>query len=55
MSEASGSGSAQQRFSGARSVARKLALQALYRWQLNDCPWPGSWAPVRRSRRASPP
>jgi N utilization substance protein B len=25
--------------SGARSVARKLALQALYRWQLNDCPW----------------
>ena len=24
---------------GARSVARKLALQALYRWQLNDCPW----------------
>ena len=28
-----------QQFSGARSVARKLALQALYRWQLNDCPW----------------
>jgi transcription antitermination protein NusB len=26
-------------FSGARTVARKLALQALYRWQLNDCPW----------------
>ena len=26
-------------FSGARSVARKLALQALYRWQLNACPW----------------
>jgi N utilization substance protein B len=23
----------------ARSVARKLALQALYRWQLNDSPW----------------
>jgi N utilization substance protein B len=22
-----------------RSVARKLALQALYRWQLNDAPW----------------
>jgi len=22
-----------------RSVARKLALQALYRWQLNDGPW----------------
>jgi len=30
---------APQHFSGARSVARKLALQALYRWQLNDCPW----------------
>jgi transcription antitermination protein NusB len=26
-------------FSGNRSVARKLALQALYRWQLNACPW----------------
>jgi N utilization substance protein B len=26
-------------FSGARSVSRKLALQALYRWQLNDAPW----------------
>jgi transcription antitermination protein NusB len=25
--------------SGARTVARRLALQALYRWQLNDCPW----------------
>jgi transcription termination factor NusB len=25
--------------SGQRSVARKLAMQALYRWQLNDCPW----------------
>jgi len=25
--------------SGARSLARKLALQALYRWQLNDSPW----------------
>ena len=25
--------------SGARHVARKLALQALYRWQLNLCPW----------------
>jgi N utilization substance protein B len=25
--------------SGARHIARKLALQALYRWQLNDCPW----------------
>ena len=26
-------------FSGTRSVARKLALQALYRWQLNAGPW----------------
>ncbi len=25
--------------SGARSLARKLAVQALYRWQLNDSPW----------------
>src|SRR5580704_2932728 len=25
--------------SGTRSVARKLALQALYRWQLNAAPW----------------
>lgn len=26
-------------FSSQRSVARKLALQALYRWQLNEGPW----------------
>ena len=26
-------------YSGMRSVARKLALQALYRWQLNEGPW----------------
>lgn len=25
--------------SGARSVARRLAMQALYRWQLNRTPW----------------
>jgi N utilization substance protein B len=25
--------------SSQRSVARKLAMQALYRWQLNDGPW----------------
>ena len=25
--------------SNARAVARRLALQALYRWQLNACPW----------------
>jgi len=24
---------------GARSLARKLAMQALYRWQMNDAPW----------------
>jgi len=28
-----------ERNSGARMVARKLALQALYRWQLNACEW----------------
>jgi N utilization substance protein B len=28
-----------ERNSGARTVARKLALQALYRWQLNSCEW----------------
>lgn len=25
--------------SGARSLARKLAMQALYRWQMNEAPW----------------
>jgi transcription antitermination protein NusB len=25
--------------SNARALARRLALQALYGWQLNDCPW----------------
>lgn len=25
--------------SGARSVARKLVMQALYRWQVNESPW----------------
>lgn len=25
--------------SSARALARRLALQALYRWQLNRCPW----------------
>src|SRR5207245_5470061 len=32
-------GAAVSEASGARTVARKLALQALYRWQLNACPW----------------
>jgi N utilization substance protein B len=30
---------AMQPGSARRSVARKLALQALYRWQMNACPW----------------
>jgi N utilization substance protein B len=30
---------ANQHFAATRSVARKLALQALYRWQLNSGPW----------------
>ncbi len=33
------SGGAAREYSGARTVARKLALQALYRWQLNEAPW----------------
>jgi transcription antitermination protein NusB len=39
VSRASPRARAAQHASGARSVARRLALQALYRWQLNDCPW----------------
>jgi N utilization substance protein B len=31
--------SSPREYSGTRSVARKLALQALYRWQLNAAPW----------------
>ncbi|MEJ0039043.1 MAG: transcription antitermination factor NusB [Gammaproteobacteria bacterium] len=34
-----GSPSAQRFASGAKSLARKLAMQALYRWQMNDGPW----------------
>jgi N utilization substance protein B len=30
---------AKHAFAAARSVARKLALQAIYRWLLNDAPW----------------
>lgn len=33
------SASSPREYSGTRSVARKLALQALYRWQLNAAPW----------------
>jgi len=36
---ASLSSSAARELSGTRTVARKLAVQALYRWQLNACPW----------------
>jgi N utilization substance protein B len=39
VSRATPGGASAQQFSGARSVARKLALQALYRWQLNPGPW----------------
>jgi N utilization substance protein B len=35
----SASTNAKHAFAAARSVARKLALQAIYRWQLNDAPW----------------
>jgi N utilization substance protein B len=34
-----GSSQAAHTYAATRSVARKLALQALYRWQLNDGPW----------------
>jgi transcription antitermination protein NusB len=34
-----GPSQAAQHLAATRSVARKLALQALYRWQLNDAPW----------------
>src|ERR1043165_6521145 len=34
-----GSSDAQRFASGARSLARKLAMRALYRWQMNDAPW----------------
>ncbi len=37
--DASGGRKAAQQFAAMRSVARKLALQALYRWQLNEAPW----------------
>ena len=39
MSSNNSSTSAQRYASGAKSLARKLAMQALYRWQLNDGPW----------------
>jgi N utilization substance protein B len=34
-----GSSQVAHAYAATRSVARKLALQALYRWQLNDGPW----------------
>ena len=39
MNDKSQSAAAARAYSGTRSVARKLALQALYRWQLNAAPW----------------
>ena len=39
MNAASSSPPGARSYSGTRSVARKLALQALYRWQLNAAPW----------------
>ena len=38
-SSAGSAQSAAHTYAATRSVARKLALQALYRWQLNDAPW----------------
>jgi N utilization substance protein B len=35
----SASTNAKHAFAAGRSVARKLALQAIYRWLLNDAPW----------------
>jgi len=32
-------GPSSRTLSSQRSAARKLAMQALYRWQLNECPW----------------
>jgi transcription antitermination protein NusB len=34
-----GSPNAKHAFAASRAVARKLALQAIYRWLLNDAPW----------------
>jgi transcription antitermination protein NusB len=34
-----GGASPERLASGAKSLARKLAMQALYRWQINDAPW----------------
>src|SRR5262249_27917064 len=37
--QSTGSSRSDHTYTATRSVARKLALQALYRWQLNDAPW----------------
>lgn len=34
-----GAPSAQRYASGAKTMARKFAMQALYRWQMNNAPW----------------
>jgi N utilization substance protein B len=39
MAESSQTNSERYAASNRRSLSRKLALQALYRWQLNTCPW----------------
>jgi transcription antitermination protein NusB len=39
MASDNASQTSQRYASGAKSLARKLAMQALYRWQLNDAPW----------------
>jgi N utilization substance protein B len=39
MRAVSSTSSPQRYTSGAKSLARKLAMQAIYRWQLNDAPW----------------
>jgi transcription antitermination protein NusB len=38
-SGSAGSSHSSHTYAATRSVARKLALQALYRWQLNEGPW----------------
>lgn len=40
------------RGNSARVLARKLALQGLYRWQLNPCPWQDLIADFEQSEEA---
>jgi N utilization substance protein B len=41
-----------RRGNGARALARKLALQALYGWQLNPCPWQDLVSEYERAEEA---